>query len=108
MSNITAPGSCKNQMRFFATDFGVVAKNQNAWLHSNIQMDVPIEEWLSTYCKLPQYVDVFMSNGFESTELVKNIRSIDDLQRIVTHRFGHQLTIFPEYMETVFVLYVKI
>ncbi len=39
-------------------------------------MDVPIEEWLSTYCKLPQYIDAFMSNGFESTEFVRNMITV--------------------------------
>ena len=47
-------------------------------------------EWLRNIIKLPQYYDYFVSNGYESLEFIKDIKSVDKLICIGIELKGHQ------------------
>jgi len=49
-----------------------------------------VKQWLLNEVKLPQYEQAFISNGYETMEIVKEIRSEDQLQEIGIESQQHQ------------------
>ena len=65
---------------------------------SNNQQDKEQEEVkkrMSKKVKYPQYFDLFIENGFESMEIIKEIR-MNDLHQIGIDKLGHKIKIMKE------------
>ena len=46
--------------------------------------------------KMPQYIDLFVQNGYESLQFVKEIKSMDDLEEIGINDIEDQMIIIRE------------
>merc|ERR1712129_402390 len=52
-----------------------------------------IKQWLTETVELPQYLDTFITNGFESMDFIKAIPNREELTEIGITTKGHQLRI---------------
>ena len=65
--------------------------------HENINLkNDGIEKWLTNKCDLPQYLDNFMENGYDSMDRIALINQVDELEEIGIKLKGHQKTILSE------------
>ena len=62
----------------------------------NVPTHQTTQDWLTFTVGLPQYINNFVSNGFESLDLVLMIRNITDVHGIGVHKLGHKLKIWNE------------
>ena len=68
-------------------------KNINNKKVSNDQEEV--KKWMTDIVKLPQYIDLFLEQGFESLDIIKCIK-MDDLTSIGMDKRGHNIKILKE------------
>ena len=55
-----------------------------------------VKKWLKDKVELPQYFDVFIENGFESLDIIKEIQSEQDLNQMGIDKLGHKRKIMKE------------
>eukprot|EP01084_Bolivina_argentea_P139236 244949_1 len=85
------------------TDKKILMLKINEMKNSKIEEEIKeddqkqiIREWLSSVVGLEQYYDIFIKNGYESLEFIKNIESKGELWDIGIKLKGHQTHILAE------------
>ena len=53
---------------------------------------VAVRRWMNTVVKLPQYLDLFIDNGFEDLSVIQAL-TVNDLQVMGIEKRGHQIKI---------------
>ena len=52
--------------------------------------------WLSSVVKLPDYFDIFVSNGFDDLSIIQEIQNENDLIELGIEKKGHRLKLMRE------------
>eukprot|EP00484_Ammonia_sp_Unknown_P019178 CAMPEP_0197034174 /NCGR_PEP_ID=MMETSP1384-20130603/12359_1 /TAXON_ID=29189 /ORGANISM="Ammonia sp." /LENGTH=133 /DNA_ID=CAMNT_0042464065 /DNA_START=1 /DNA_END=399 /DNA_ORIENTATION=+ len=71
-------------------------QGQTAVYRKDIERANAVKAWMENEVKLPQYVQTFISNGYETMEIVKEIQTTDDLKDIGIELKGHQKIILSK------------
>ena len=84
----------KKEMRLMRENMKILMQSKSSENEENREREA-MKRWFSNTVKLPQYFQLFIENGFESFDIIREIE-IDELTQIGVDKLGHRKKIIKE------------